>query len=283
MKAYLRLPFLTFLVISLASCSRIGRQDVKPELPIQQLDNIAYGADPEQKFDLMLPQERNTNTKVLIFLHGGSWRKGDKSDYRPILRYFVERGFAVVNMNYRLAEKNKNKFPAQIDDISAVINYITSRSHELGISTNNIGLAGHSAGAHLALLYSYEYNTLKKIKAVAALAPPSDFVLAGHSKIKSYQEPIYNFLGKAFLQDSTLWIKASPYWQVSTTSVPTILFHGSEDKVVPFLQSQRLEERLTQMKVPSKFITYDAGHVWLGSDLTDTRENVVTWFNTYLK
>jgi acetyl esterase/lipase len=282
MKAYLRLPFLAFLVISLASCSRIGRSDVKPELPIQQLDNIAYGSDPAQKFDLMLPKERTANTKVLIFLHGGSWRKGDKSDYRPILRYFVERGFAVVNMNYRLAEKNKNKFPAQIDDIASVISYITKKSHELGISTNNIGLAGHSAGAHLALLYSYEYNDLKRIKAVAALCPPSDFVSAGRSNIQSFQEPIYNFLGKKFSQDSTLWVKASPYWQATSSSIPTILFHGFDDKVVPFMQSERLEERLTQLKVPSKFIKYDAGHIWLGSDLTDTRENVVNWFNTYL-
>ncbi|MNY59415.1 Prolyl oligopeptidase family protein [compost metagenome] len=65
-------------------------------------------------------------------------------------------------------------------------------------------------------------------------------------------------------------------------AVPTILFHGTEDRVVPYNQSVKLEKRLQELKVPSKFIEYDAGHVWLGADLADTRENVIKWMNMYV-
>ncbi|MOA07389.1 Acetyl esterase [compost metagenome] len=251
-------------------------------MPLQVIEDVAYGNDPEQRLDILMPKERSQHTKVLIFLHGGSWKRGDKSDYNSALRSFAQRGIAIVNMNYRLAEKNKNKFPAQMDDITKAIDFLVSKANDLSIDMTTIGLAGHSAGGHLALLYSYHFNTSGRVKAVAALAPVSDLAEAGRSDRSDYLSPIINFLGKKFKQDSILWIQASPYWMATKLSVPTILFHGTEDKVVPYNQSVKLEKRLQELKVPTKYIEYDAGHVWLGSDLVDTRENVIKWMNTYV-
>ncbi|MCO4293364.1 alpha/beta hydrolase [Solitalea sp. MAHUQ-68] len=272
--------YLSFFLMS--SCSQMSRTDATSEMSVQIVENLSYGNDPEQKVDILLPSMRNDQTKVMLFLHGGSWKKGDKSDYTPALKAFAQRGFVIVNMNYRLAEKNKNKFPVQMDDITAVINMLDKRSHEWGFGLKNIGISGHSAGAHLALLYSYHFNKTGKVKAVAALAPVSDLTDAGRLGNAEYQNPIANFLGKKFLQDSTLWAAASPYWMVTAGAVPTLLFHGTEDRVVPINQSAKLEKRLESLNVPSKFIKYDAGHVWLGADLRDTRDNVIKWMNTYL-
>ncbi|UKJ07602.1 alpha/beta hydrolase [Solitalea lacus] len=282
MKTSLPLPIIAFLLSVLSACSSISRNETYTEMPLQILKNLKYGTDPSQTFDLLMPVERTEKTKVIIFLHGGSWKKGDKSDYTPALRLFAQRGFVIVNMNYRLADKDKNKFPAQMDDITSAIHMLEKMANEWGIPMNSIGLAGHSAGAHLALLYSYNFNTTGKIKAVAALAPVSDLVAAGRSANKTYISPIVNFLGKKFTQDSTLWATASPYWMATSTSVPTILFHGTIDKIVPFSQSEKLDERLESLKVPAKLIKYNAGHVWMGNDLANTRENFIKWMDMYL-
>lgn len=282
MKAILHLSPLLLLLSVFVSCSRIGRSNAASDMPLQVIEDVAYGNDPEQRLDILMPKERSQHTKVLIFLHGGSWKRGDKSDYNSALRSFAQRGITIVNMNYRLAEKNKNKFPAQMDDITKAIDFLVSRASDLSIDMTTIGLAGHSAGGHLALLYSYHFNKSGRVKAVAALAPVSDLAEAGRSDRAEYLNPIVNFLGKKFKQDSILWIQASPYWMATKLAVPTILFHGTEDRVVPYIQSVKLEQRLQELKVPSKFIEYDAGHVWLGSDLADTRENVIKWMNMYL-
>ncbi|POY36928.1 hypothetical protein C3K47_07640 [Solitalea longa] len=283
MKKSLLLFVLFLLSLQLGSCSQVSRSNMTSDKPLQIVENLSYGKDPEQKLDILMPTQRTQQTKVIIFLHGGSWKKGDKSDYTPALKAFAERGLVVVNMNYRLAEKNKNKFPAQMEDISEAIAMLDHKAKDLGFNLTSVGLAGHSAGAHLALLYSYHFNKTGKVKAVAALAPVSDLTEAARVGSSAYLNPIVNFLGKKFMQDSTLWIAASPYWMVTAAAVPTLLFHGTEDKVVPCNQSAKLEERLECYNIPSKFIKYDAGHVWLGADLRDTRENVIKWMNTYVK
>src|SRR2546428_6959537 len=157
------LVFLLSISCCLFSCKKDETTTGSEELTAKTLLGVSYGTDKQQVVDIDLPKGRTTeNTKVIIFLYGGAWSNGDKLEYIPFLTYFSTQGFAVVNMNYRLAKDSTDKFPTQLEDIRNVISFILSKASEYTISTK-IGLSGHSAGAHLALLYSYAYNQDKRV------------------------------------------------------------------------------------------------------------------------
>ncbi|SMO56161.1 alpha/beta hydrolase [Solitalea koreensis] len=276
------LLFVLSFSCSLLSCKKDEVATGEGTFTAQTLLNVSYGTDKQQIIDIYLPKDRSIkNTKVIIFLHGGAWSDGDKLEYTLFLNYFSDHGFAVVNMNYRLAKDATDKFPTQMEDIRNVISFILSKTSEYNISSK-IGLSGHSAGAHLALLYSYAYNQDKRVKAVAALAAPTDLTDVGIVKTTGTFTVEY-FLGKTYQSAPDLWKDASPFWRVDAGSIPTILFHGEADSSVPIVQSEKLNTKLESFGVPHQLVNYpNANHIWLGADLSDTQVKEANWFNLYL-
>ncbi|MEO5562456.1 MAG: alpha/beta hydrolase [Chitinophagaceae bacterium] len=77
--------------------------------------------------DVYLPANRNTgSTLVLILIHGGGWQEGNKSDFDPFVASLQQRlpGYAIFNVNYRLAGNGTNLFPSQENDIKATVEFI---------------------------------------------------------------------------------------------------------------------------------------------------------------
>ncbi|UKJ07601.1 alpha/beta hydrolase [Solitalea lacus] len=244
-----------------------------------QFIDVVYGNAAEQKYDIHLPKGRNVQTKVMVFLHGGSWRDEDKSQYTEILKYFVDQGIAVVNMNYRLAKASDDKFPVQMDDIRMAIDHVLVNSDQFVVS-DNIALVGSSAGGHLALLYAYAYDEFKNVKAVAALSAPTDFVQAAGSGNNQAIATIQYFLGVSYSNDPDLWRNTSPYWKATSQSAPTMLFVGAKDVIVLPIQSISLQQRLNSFGIKNELVSYpNEGHVWGGASLDDTRKKIVEWMN----
>ncbi|POY36927.1 lipase [Solitalea longa] len=282
MKALSTQLFLFLLAFVLPSCQQ-NLKEPTPTLEAKQVMDVAYGNATEQSFDVYLPKARSSYTKVILFLHGGGWRDEDKSFYAPLLTYFVDNGFAVVNANYRLAKDNTDKFPVQMQDIKLIIDKVLANRNEYVVS-DKLALAGNSAGAHLGLLYAYAYDTEGKIKAVAAQSAPTDLVQAANSGNTQAINTIVYFLGKTYEEDAELWKNASPYWKVTDKAPPTILFVGEKDDVVVPLQSVTLQQRLNSLQVKNQLISYpDEGHAWLGANLDDTRKKIVDWFNVNME
>ena len=106
-----------FLLIALVFLSC---QKENPSLQEQTSLNVAYGSDPTQKMDIYLPADRSsTSTKTIILIHGGGWTQQDKSDFAPYVDTLKKRlpGYAIFNINYRLATGSSNFFPAQENDV----------------------------------------------------------------------------------------------------------------------------------------------------------------------
>ncbi len=89
---------------------------------------------------------------VIVNVHGGAWVYGDKEVYQFYCMSLAQRGFAVVNFNYRLAPDHK--FPAQIEDVNEVFHWIFKNKKKYGFDTKNIFAVGDSAGAHLLGVYA---------------------------------------------------------------------------------------------------------------------------------
>ena len=123
-----------FWLMSFLPAAACGKESAETVYyPAETKNNIAYGSDPKQKMDMYLPAGRSIDsTKVMVIIHGGGWREGDKSDFTPYMNSLQQRlpGYAIFNLNYRLAGDNKNLFPSQENDIKAAIEFIYSKRSE---------------------------------------------------------------------------------------------------------------------------------------------------------
>jgi len=118
--------------------------------------NIAYGEHPLQTFDIHYDQSSKKKSAVIIFIHGGAFIAGDKSDdeiFDNVLNYFARNGLTGINANYRLAPDYK--WPSGAEDIADIIQWIAINHESYNLDTDNIFLMGHSAGAAHVATYSF--------------------------------------------------------------------------------------------------------------------------------
>lgn len=119
---------------------------------IERIDNIQYGPDEKWNLlDIYRPKNSAGKLPVLMIVHGGAWVYGTKEIYQYYGMSMAEKGFAVVNGNYRLAPAHK--FPAQLEDVNRQVWFIQEHAQKYGLDSRNIFMAGDSAGAHLLGLY----------------------------------------------------------------------------------------------------------------------------------
>jgi acetyl esterase/lipase len=88
--------------------------------------------------------------RILIFVHGGEWMKGDKSDVSFKPKFLNEHGIVFVSVNYRLSPAVTH--PAHVSDVAAAVRWVRDHAAEIGADPEKLVLMGHSAGCHLATL-----------------------------------------------------------------------------------------------------------------------------------
>lgn len=102
------------------------------------------------RFDIYKPVKSGTYP-TLVNIHGGGFFYGDKELYKFYCVDMARRGFNVVNFNYRLSPENK--YPANIEDVCACMDYLKKNADDLGLDMDKVFLTGDSAGAYLSVLY----------------------------------------------------------------------------------------------------------------------------------
>ena len=272
-----------FALLFTFSCTTDDEVIIKPLKEVSYFD-LSYGDDTEQNFDMYLPSNRDLNTPVIILVHGGSWSGGDKND----MNLFVNNvktsmpEFAIANINYQLLTVTDNKHPTQINDIEKLILELKSKSEEYQISTDYYFL-GFSAGAHLSLLFSYTKNTNNDIKAVCSIVGPTNFtdeayINSGNTELELLAT---NFLGDTFQNNPSLYAEASPISHINSTSIPTILFYGGNDPLIPSSQGIDLDNKLTEFGIEHEFTFYpNEGHGWQGINAIDTSTKITVFFKS---
>lgn len=282
--------FLYFLVsFLLFSCAKppVTPPDKEP-IVIKDtiIKDLAYGTDQHQKLDLFLPANRDKNTKLIVLIHGGAWSTGNKGDLSFMAKRLKKKNFAVANINYRLSSpKNADNYTMQLDDIGSAITFLKSKTTLYTFGADGLYLAGHSAGAHLALAYSYSRNNDGNIKAVAGMASPTNLYTLSYYNAFIADPLIIPYLGGKRQDIKQRYMDCSPYYQVTPKSPPTILFNGGDfDFTTPPSQSKELESALNKAGVKNKVLIYDAaGHEWWGTPFyfDNTIEEMTAWFGKY--
>lgn len=294
-----KLYFLLFVVlglcITISSCSSDDSSDntdiILDDEPLSELVslNVSYGENPQQVYDLYLPQGRTSEkTKVIILIHGGGWTGGDKVDMENFVELIqqYQPNHAIVNINYVLANTSPPfipAFPNQFLDLELVINQIISQKENLHILPE-FGLIGTSAGAHISLMYDYVYDTEDVVKMVCDIVGPTNFTDPHYA-----DNPLFGLLldilvdESAYPSGTNYAVVTSPALNVSSNSSPSILFYGNQDPLVPLSNGELLEDNLSNASIDHLYTVYAGGHGdWNENNLLDLNIKLSNFIDTYL-
>jgi arylformamidase len=149
-------PTMRFLFVTCFAL--LSMPGVAAEMQVHRDLAYAEPKNPRQTLDLYAPVE-GSNQPVIVWIHGGGWRQGDKGAVQHKPRAFVEKGFVFVSVNYRLRPEVTVK--EMTGDIARAIRWVHDHAEKYGGSPETIFVAGHSAGAHLAALVCTDDRYLK--------------------------------------------------------------------------------------------------------------------------
>ena len=215
---------------------------------------FATVGERELKLDLYLPARATASPPLLVYVHGGAWRRGSRQGM-PLDSLVSEQGFAIASVDYRLSPEAK--FPAQVHDIKAAIRYLRGRATDFGYRADHIMIAGSSAGGHLAALVGvsnghaelegsvgeHRHNS-SEIAGIVSFYGASNLttILAQSTPHGlSVRVPALELLlGDRPERKAPLARLASPVFHVDAKDPPLLLIHGDQDPQMPINQSHEL-------------------------------------------
>ncbi len=232
--------------------------DDTPELPssIEEIRNIEYKSvnGKSLQLDIYKPKTIDKPVPLLVFIHGGGWQSGKRSDYLIYLVDFAKRGYVTATVSYRLL--SDAAYPACIEDINDAVEWLFEHGNNYGYDTGRIALIGGSAGAHLAMLAAYGWKSVDvnekhghesthRIKAVVDIYGPADLT----TEYARTHPLVTNFIGNSFAKDPESYMAASPVYYLDGNDPPTLIMHGTSDDLVPISQSDNLKVKLDNLGV----------------------------------
>ena len=235
--------------------------------PYRVVPNITYltANNFDAKLDVYSRTDVTTPQPTLIWIHGGGWTGGNKEGATLSLLPYMEMGWNVVNVEYRLARVSLA--PAAVEDCLCALRWVIRNAKQYGFDTNKLVVSGGSAGGHLAL-------TTAMIPASAGM----DRQCPGAEELKvAAVVDWYGITDVADLLDganmrtyAVQWMgsmpnrveiarRVSPLTYVRAGLPPIISIQGDADPVVPYSHSVRLQEALKKAGVDGELVTIPAG------------------------
>lgn len=221
------------------------------------LADLAYGPLPRQRLDIYVPTgEAATGGPhpLLLFIFGGAWRSGRKSDYRFAGRAFAARGYVTAVADYRLVPEVR--YPDFLVDCGMALASFRTAAPDFGGDPNRTFVAGHSAGAYNAVMLALAPEIAAAagfdraaISGVAGIAGPYDFL------------PLrLDYTRDAFEAAGDL-PATQPINRADGTAPPMILMSGTADTVVVPGNADRLAAELRAVGAPVEVVRYEGvGH-----------------------
>ena len=237
--------------------------------------NITY-AHPQGvplKLDVYEPMTkpvRGSSYPAIIVIHGGGWQNGDKQEYfEPTNRYLANLGFVVFDIQYRLS--TVATWPAQLEDMQAVIQWVRDCAGEYKVDRQQIALLGRSAGAHMALMAAMRADAATQVQAVIAIYPPLDLKFKNLTPASA----IFNLIGGRFEDMPERYHDATPLDWVRDDLPPLLIIEAKNDTIVPNKYhgdkfGKRMAETNTpfiQIRLPWARHGFDAVTFGLGAEL----------------
>lgn len=264
------------LVAFSGACGQQNQHPQPPRIPdtLEYRPDVVYATVEGQPLhlDLLWPKARAVQPwPVVVYIHGGAWRAGS---YRvtPNLIQLAEQGYFVASVQYRLTPRWT--FPAQIHDCKGALRYLRAKAAQYNLNPARVGVWGGSAGGHLAALLGTSGGVAElegevggnleqssAVQCVVDLFGPSDLTtMIADRGARIWMDPNTGLtpeealLGGKTEERLAVAKAASPVTYVDPQDPPFLIIHGTDDKVVPLHQSERLAEALKRSGVEHTFV-----------------------------
>ncbi len=228
--------------------------------------DVEYGrvGDRPLRLDLYQPRDLAQRVPGVILIHGGGWKKGQRTIYRLYCLRLAQRGYVAATISYRLS--GEAPYPAAVQDAKCAVRWMRANAPQYGVDPDHIAVLGASAGGHLSLMVGYtpEIEELEgdgghagissRVQAVIDYYGPTDLTIP----VLRDADVITAFLGgKRYEQAEAQYRQASPIKHVSRDDPPTLILHGTIDELVPIAQSDALVGKLKEAGVPCEYERID--------------------------
>lgn len=248
-------PVLALVVCVAPLRSARGADGAKPlvksggNFEVEIVKDIPYrdgdGADPgKNKLDLYLPKNHK-DFPVLFFVHGGTWKSGDKKLYFRLGDIFARNGIGTVIISYRLSPQVKH--PGHIEDVARAFGWTCRNIAARGGRADQIFVCGHSAGGHLAALLACDESYLQAEKLstrnIKGVIPMSGVYTIAPGRLSS-----------AFGDDKEICRKASPVEHVHGNLPPFLILYADNDFPTLDVMAEKMCSKLQSAKVDAQIL-----------------------------
>ncbi len=221
-----------------------GRVDIE--------DGVVFGTTGvrDLRADVFRPADHSDDLLPgVVFVHGGSWRTGDRTQLRGYGVLVGRHGYVGMASEYRLIPEAT--YPENLHDVKAAIRWMRANADELGVDPNRIAVHGNSAGGHLALLAAAtgdhadlegdggNNDVSSAVQACVAIYPPTLFDDEGWEVGARPSEALFENGSTPEIREA-----ASPLLRVHADFPPTFLVHGTADELVPPQASLQMYDAL---------------------------------------
>jgi len=256
---------LGILLLLILSATVMSQQTTRPAYPPTmsnaQVETYKTMGDVAMRVWIFVPEGHSANDHrpAIVFFFGGGWRGGNPIQFKRHCEYLAARGMVAMVADYRV--DNRHGVTRCVEDAKSAVRWIRKHADRLGIDSNRIAAGGGSSGGHLAaatatlpmhddsnddLSISERPNALVLFNPAVVLSPiPGEFELSdGH---------ITNLKERMGVELESI----SPYHNVKSGMPPTIIFHGTDDKTVPFKNFELFCEKMKAQGNYCELIGYD--------------------------
>jgi acetyl esterase/lipase len=262
--------------------------------------DLVFATHVRSQLTLDIYRAPQDDAPVTIYVHGGGWRTGDKTDdaERRLARLSAY-GVTVVSVNYRLVPDAV--FPDQLHDLKAAVRWLRGNGARLGLPTERIGVWGASAGAYLGSLLALTAgignlegtvgtypDQSSAVQAVVHWFGQCDLVASGsRTKVEARLLPFdfeAAFVGATAIADAQRKARQLSLLSWVTDRAPAFLIaHGDRDHIVSPSEGEALHHALVRESVPSRFdLVGGAGHEGAEFDQPASLALTAAWLRAVL-
>jgi arylformamidase len=272
-KRIICIPVMAVLLFLLLTAGGNGFNNPDDKIRItRDIPYIKNSTEPRNFLDIYHPKD-GKNLPVLVFIHGGGWKHGDKSTYQKLGKDYAEKNFVTVIINYRLSPGSKH--PAHVQDCAAAVAWVFKNIGEYGGNPRRIIIMGHSAGAHLAALLTLDSKYLgkyiigtRRLAGVICISGVYDIKADGEKEnFPGYQFPLEKMYNDAFGSDREAWQQASPINYSKGEIPPLLILYGKREAPYMKKQSANFYASLKEKSAPVEIVEIPyANHISIISD-----------------
>jgi acetyl esterase len=223
------------------------------------------------------PRESASRAPVLVYIHGGGWVAGDLTSRSTALRWFAERGWLVISIDYTLSSADSHLWNVTQDQIGCALGWVVANAPRYGGDPARLSVSGHSAGGNLAINTAYLAasgrlrsscgGTMPTVAAVSAMYPvvdPAGFYDNPDPAVgNASRDMVGAYIGGSPQRFPDRYARISSESHITEAAPATLIVVGEADHLVPVVGTYRFVDRAKAAGVDVELVTVPyADHVF---------------------